>query len=273
MDLVHIFAESFSGVLRISETHLFGSTGDRAYIGEESADGRRETVFVPLPAESVGFALGEGIPADRFGDARGGLMDSEPVRPGTLMSEVRFSYHLMASSKEIPLERSFAYPITNLTVLVAQPGLTLATEQLQSMGTQMIQDRQYEIFAAENLDPDTPVELVFTPVEGMGLSPATGAMPGGQEPSTGSAVGSQGPLLWIGVVVALAAVAGAAVYGATNRRPAAGWQRAPGLASDATARGLLADLVALEDAFEAGELDEASYERQRAEIYAELKAR
>jgi hypothetical protein len=45
------------------------------------------------------------------------------------------------------------------------------------------------------------------------------------------------------------------------------------LASDARAQSLLADLADLEDAFEAGEVDGSSYERRRAEIYAELKAR
>ncbi len=45
------------------------------------------------------------------------------------------------------------------------------------------------------------------------------------------------------------------------------------MASDAKARGLLAELADLEDAFEAGEVDEFSYERQRAAIYEELKAR
>jgi hypothetical protein len=272
LDLVHIFAESFGEVLRISETHLFGNSGDQAYIGEETDGGRRETVFVPLPEDSVGFALGEGIPEDRFAVASGGLIDSEPVRPGTLMSEVRFSYHLMASGSAMSLERSFAYPVTNLTVLVAQPGLSLGSEQVQSTGTQMIQGRQYEIFAGENLGPDTPVGLVFTPVEGMGVSPGTGEMPGGQVPSSGSAGGSQGPLLWIGVGLALVVVAGAVVYAATTRRPAAAGGADAGLASDAKARSLLAELADLEDAFEAGEVDGSSYERQRAAIYEELKA-
>jgi hypothetical protein len=272
LDLVHIFAESFGEVLRISETHLFGNSGDLTYIGEEDAGGRRGTVFVPLPEDSVGFALGEGVPEDRFADASGGLMDSEPVRPGTLMSEVRFSYHLMASGRAIRLVRSFAYPVTNLTVLVARPGLSLASEQVQSTGTQMIQGRQYEVFVGENLGPDTPVELVFTPVEGMEGSPGTGGMPGGQIPSSGSAGGSQGPLLWLGVGLALVAVVGAVVYAATTRRSAAGGGPDEGLTADAKARSLLAELADLEDAFEAGEVDESSYERQRAEIYAELKA-
>jgi 5-hydroxyisourate hydrolase-like protein (transthyretin family) len=271
LDLVHIFAESFGEVLRISETHLFGSTGDRTYIGEENAEGQPETVFIPLAADAVGFALGEGIPEERFVDADGGLRDSEPVRPGTLMSEVRFSYHLLATGKPITLERRFAYPVTNLTVLVAQPGLSLTSGQVQSMGSQLIQDRQYEVFSGQSLEPDALVELVFTPMAGVGDSTGTGGMPGGEIPSSGSAGGSQSLLLWIGFGLALVTVAGAVVYAATTRSTTASWTSDSGLASNPKARSLLADLADLEDAFEEGEVDEASYERQRAEIYAELK--
>jgi len=276
LDLVHIFAESFGEVLRISETHLFGSTGDRAYIGEENAEGQPETVFIPLPADAVGFALGEGIPEERFLDVDGGLMDSEPVRPGTLMSEVRFSYHLLATGKPIPLERRFAYPVTNLTVLVAQPGLSLTSGQLQSMGSQLIQDRQYEVFSGQSLEPDIPVELVFTLVAGVGDSAGTGGMPGGQVPSSGSAGGSQSLLLWIGFALALVAVAGALVYAVTSRRPddgqSAGGQAVsdPGPAFDPKTRELIARLADLEDAYEAGEVDEAAYVSQRMEIFREL---
>ena len=275
LDLVHVFAESFGEVLRISETHLFGSTGDHAYIGEEQADGRRETVFVPVPGGSVGFALGEGIPEDRFSDASGGLVDSEPVRPGNLMSEVRFSYHLMASGSSILLERSFAYPVSSLTVLVAQPGLSLDSEQLQSMGMQLIQDRQYEILAAENLAADTPVELVFTQTGGMASTGIEG-MPSGQVASSGSAGGSQGALLWIGVLVALFTVAGAVVYAATSRRPGSGHLAGglvvsdPGPEFDPKARELIAKLADLEDAYEAGEVDEAAYVSQRMKLFREL---
>ena len=276
LGVVHIFVDSFGEVLRISEIHRFGSAGDRAYIGEESADGRRETVFVPLPADSVGFALGEGFPPDRFSEVRGGLMDSEPVRPGSQTAAISFSYHLMASSRTIPLERSFAYPVTDLTVLVARPELTLTTEQMQSTGTRMFEDRQYEIFAAKDLDPDTPVELAFTLVEGAGTSPGTGTMPGGQATSGGSAVGSQGPLLWIGVAVVLVTVAGVAVYAATSRRPGSGHLAGgqvvsdPGPEFDPKARELIAKLADLEDAYEAGEVDEADYVSQRMKLFREL---
>ena len=61
VDLVHIFAESFGQVLRISETHLFGSGDDRTYIGEQDDEGQRLTLYVPVPDDVVGFALGTGF--------------------------------------------------------------------------------------------------------------------------------------------------------------------------------------------------------------------
>jgi hypothetical protein len=116
------------------------------------------------------------------------------------------------------------------------------------------------------------LEMEFTPVEGMGGSPGTGGMPAGQVPSGDAAGGSQGSLLWLGVGLALVAVAGAVVYAVTTRRTTAGRGSDAGLTSDARARSLLAELADLEDAFEAGEVDESYYERHRAEIYAELKS-
>jgi hypothetical protein len=270
LDLVHIFAESFGEVLRISETHLFGSTEDRTYIGGENADGRRETVFVPVPADAVGFALGEGVAEDRFATVDGGLIDSEPVQPGTLMSEVSFSYHLMADTAPIVLERSFAYPVTALTVLVAQPGLSLASEQLESMGTQLIQDSQYEIFTGQSIDPGMPVVFEFTPVAGTD-DLDTGGMSDGQLPSGGAAAGSQDLLVWFGIGLALVAVAGVVVYAATARRPAT--RRVvsdPGPAFDPKGREMIAKLADLEDAYEAGELDEETYVSKRMEIFKEL---
>ena len=272
LDLVHIFAESFGEVLRISETHLFGSTADRTYVGQEGAGGQRETVLVPVPSDSVGFALGEGIAEDRFVSGSDGLVDTDPVRPGTLMSEVRFSYHLMAGSDPIILERPFAYPVASLAVLVAQPGLVLSSPQLQSMGTQMIQDRQYEVFSGQGLGPGMPLELEFTSMAETAVGLDASGMPAGQTSSSGSAVGSQSVLLWLGVVLAAAAVAGVFVYTATTGRPSASRKARPGLSANPKTRRLLHQLADLEDALKAGEVDEASYERQRAEITKELKS-
>ena len=272
VDLVHIFAESFGQVLRISETHLFGSAADRTYVGQEGDDGQLGTILVPVPSDAVGFALGEGIAEDRFLSASEGLVDTEPVRPGTLMSEIRFSYHEMVGNDPISLERRFAYPVVNLTVLVAQPGLSLSSPQLQSMGAQMIQDQQYEVFSGQGLGPDTPLELEFTSVADFASGLDATGMSAGQSSGSAATPGSQGVLVWLGVVLAAAAVVGVFVYTATTGRPAARQQARPRLSANPQARKLLHQLADLEDALHAGEVDEAAYERQRAEITKELKS-
>ena len=90
----------------------------------------------------------------------------------------------------------------------------------------------------------------------------TGATPRGNQPL----------ILWMGIGLAALAVAGVVVYSLATRQPAAVTSDVTGLASNPKAQGWLAELADIEAAFEAGEVDEAAYERQRAEIYEELRS-
>jgi hypothetical protein len=271
LDSVHMIVESFDQVLRITEIHLFGNGGDEAYAGE-SGDASQGTVFIPLPENAVGLAYGEGVADDRFLDVEGGLMDTEPVPPGTQSSEVVFSYHLLVAGETVPLERRFAYPVTNLNVLVAQPGLTLKSEQLEFMGTQAFEDRQYELYRASDLAPDTPLMMELVPVD-TGSGTAVGMPPASDQGGAGSAAtGNQRLLLGIGLGLAVLAVVVALVYPQLVRRPATAAGSASNLAANPKARPLLVELADLEDAFESGQIDEVTYERRRAEKREELRS-
>jgi hypothetical protein len=79
-------------------------------------------------------------------------------------------------------------------------------------------------------------------------------------------------ILWLGVGLAVLAVAGVVVYSMAARPPAAEAAGAADLASNPEAQAQLAQLVDLEDAFEAGQVDEGDYERRRAEIYEEIRS-
>ena len=272
LDSVHMIAESFGEVLRITEIHLFGNGGDQAYAGE-SGDASQGTVFIPLPENAVGIAFGQGVADDRFLQVEGGLMDTEPVPPGTESSEVVFSYHLLVAGETVPLERRFAYPVTNLNVLVAQPGLTLKSQQLEFMGTEAFEDRQYELYGAQALVPDTPLVMELVPVETEGSTAAAEIPPASDQGVTGSAAtGNQRLLLAIGFGLAALVVVGALVYPQVVRRPAGTAVSASNLAANPKARPLLAELADLEDAFESGQIDEVTYERRRAEKREELKS-
>jgi hypothetical protein len=273
LDSVHIIAESFGEVLRISEIHLLGNAGDRAYIGSAGDAGQGATIFIPLPEQAVGVAFGEGEAADRFIEVEGGLASTEPVAPGPESSLIFFSYHLMVTGETVPLERRFSYPVTNLNMLVAHPGLRLNSEQLQSMGIELFQGRQYEFHVTQDLAADAPLLMEFVPVEAVGGA-GTSDMP----PSSGQAVagaatrGSQRLLLWIGIGLAALAVLAAMLYSQVTRPAVRAPVSGPNLSKDPAARRLVAELASLEESFEAGDLDDATYERQRSGLLEELRS-
>ncbi len=266
---VHVVAESFGQVLRLSEIYFFGNSGDRAYVGSPGEDGRPRTVFVSLPVGAMGVAFDDDASAERFVQDDEGLWDTEPIPPGAETSLIFFSYHLVVAGDTVPLERQYAYPVDSLNVMLVQPGLTLRTGALESLGPQMLGDRQYEIYAAGDLSPDAPLALEFVPTagaEGMTASPA-----GSGETVAGvSSSGNQDALRQIGFALAFLAVGAVLAYSflSKGRSP----RRAPEPASEAPARRLLVELADLEDAFEAGQVTEADYARRRAQIYESLQA-
>lgn len=270
---VHSIVESFGEVLRITEIHLLSNAGDRAYVGASDGPNQGTTVFVPLPETAVGLSFGDDTQEGRFVEAEGGLRDTAPVPPGAETSMVFFSYHLMVTGNTIPLERRFEYPVANFNMLVAQPGLTLRSEQLESRGTQLFQDRQYEFFAAENLGARTPLTLEFVQAADASAGTAAGGMsPSGSEEATGSTRGNQGMLLWIGFGLAGLAIVGAVVYSATMAQPTPAHRSGRSVGSDPRAQRMLSELAELEEALEAGRVDEATYESRRTEIYGKLKS-
>ena len=274
LDSVHMIAESFGQVLRITEIHLFGNSGDRTYIGANGTGNISETLFIPLPENAVGLAFGEDTPADRFVEVEGGLLDTQPVPPGQEASLAFFSYHLPVSGETVPLERRFAYPVTALNVLVAQPGLNLQSSQLASMGPESFQGRQYQFYGVENLAVDAPLSMEFIPVDEADGGQAMGGAPStaGESADSVPIMSQQGLLRWLGWGLALLAVVGAVVYALTTRRPATTPGARPNLSADPKARRLLLELAELEEAYAAGQVEEAAYERQRTDLYEAIKS-
>lgn len=274
LDSVHFIAESFGEVLRISEIHLLGNSGDRAYVGQAGDNGRLTTVHIPLPENAVGLAFEEGGGDERFVQTGDGLVDTEPVPPGTETSLIFFSYHLMVGGETIPLERRFAYPVSDVNMLVAQPGLTLQSEQLEARGAEFFQGRQYEFYGTQNLPSDTPLAMQFV------LSPeAAGDQSGGSASAEGlpdsagvPTRGNQQLLRWLGFALVGMAVVGVVVYSLSSKGSATASAPALDLAANPKAQRLLSDLADLEEAFEAGQVEEATYERQRTELRDELKS-
>lgn len=275
LNSVHVIAESFGQVLRISEIHMFSNDGDRTFAGSGQGPSPGTTVFIPLPANAVGVAFSEEDPAGRYVEAEGGVWDTEPVTPGSDTSLVFLSYHLMVANQAAALERSFAYPVTAFNILATQPGLTLQSGQLIDQGTQSFQGRDYAFFVANDLQAGEKLLLNFVVDEAAAASSAMPEAESQAAPATTQPAGEgqQGLLRTMGIVLVCLALGAGVVYPLAIKRPRAAVPvaAAPAL-SDPRRRRLLEELADLEDAHEEGRLDEADYEQRRAQIYESLRS-
>jgi hypothetical protein len=270
---VHMITESFGQALRVTEIHLLSNTGDRAFVGESGEGDSPFTVFIPLPDAAVGFALGEGMVEGRFVEVEGGLLDTDPVTPGQGTGMVIFSYHLMVAGSSVQLEREFGYPVDRLDVLAVQPGLKLDSAQLEARGIESIQGRQYAVYAIEGLPAGAKLSMDLVPVADAGtVSSMPGAEPAAPASTGGPSDNMQAALRGIGFALSLAAVAAALAYPAVTRRHAPARAPAPDLAANPRARTFLAEVVSLEDARDAGTVDDDEYERERARLYQALRS-
>jgi hypothetical protein len=266
IDSGHLVIESFGTVLRVSELYLFGNQADQPYTGRPGPQGQVTTVQVPLPQDAVGLAFAEGISATNFVQVEDGLWDTRPVPPGQETLQIFYSYHLPVMGDTVRLERSYAYPVGALNILLAQPGLALRSDQLLDMGLQTFQDRQYHVYGAANLPADAllTIDLLVEAVEEV----APTAPPQPATPITDD----QDLLRWLGFGLAGLAVVGAVLYSLLTRQRRASAQAAPALNANPEARRLLVELADLEEAYEAGRIDEETWQQQRAEKREAIKS-
>ena len=249
-DRVHIFADfPASDRLRIGELYIVSNAGDRTYVG---------SLQIPLPDEATNLRFERGTMAGRFTETDEGFIDTAPVLPGEGTTELLFSYAL-AYRDGLVITRRFLYPVNSLNLLVPDVGITVESEQL---GEPTPVPMQGEVVYNYSTGPLTPGQEV------------SWKMKGKPRPSTATAAGETsrrpGPTerqaLGLGLIgLALGVVAAYLIWQGWSPRQALARVR---VASDRQA--LLEAIADLDDAYEAGELDEATYRRERSELVEEL---
>lgn len=276
-NLVILRIQALEGVLRVQESYYLGNTGDRTYVGQAGVlpDERLSTLLIPLPEGQFGLGLDSADGVERAVEVTGGVAVTDPVQPGEGTTYLSISYHMAVPDNGlVSLERSLAYPIEAFWVLAAQPGLQLTSDVLESQGTTELQEGQVEeLFVAQDLPGNSPIVMQLLALAGGSTStlPETPAT-GGQAGTAGSDRGHQRLLGFLGIpIVAMTLLAAVALLFAAPGLAAAPARRRK-LSAEPRARRLLGELADLEDAREAGEVDQAGYERQRSELYGAIRA-
>ena len=251
---LHIFMTGMGDRLQVGEYYLIGNTGDRTYIGGgEPETGRRVTLRFTLPEGAGGLGFdGPGL-GERFLEWEGGFADTEPVPPGTVTSEVLFRYELPYRDG-FQVERVFEVPVASVVLVVPGEGVALEGPALTPAGTV---DTQMGLALSYTAGPLAAGEsLAFTLVaEPAATAPVS--LPSATAPPAHSTARE--------TAVGLVALAAAVMVAYLLWRPAAPPTVPP------TARPLVEAIAALDESFEAGEIQEGAYRAEREKLKRRLR--
>lgn len=264
VDLAQWFVDSHQGALLVGELYRIVHDSATVYLGsEEVAPGRNAVLRFDLPAEAMSVVLDGGEIGGRFILTEDGVVDTQPLLPGS--SQVLMRYLLPYNGSSAELAHSVLYPVDRLNVLVVD-GPEVSTS-LQSLGPQTVAEQQWNSFEGMNLLAGQTVSLGLT-----GLAEAQN--PVVAPPATSDAVVANNPALLFAIgAAALAAILGVFVI-YVLRRPTGQESAEKPLAVPVAPTGdadlaaerqrLLASIAQLDDLYAAGAMDDESYQRARA---------
>ncbi|MFQ6059047.1 MAG: hypothetical protein ACE5MB_09255 [Anaerolineae bacterium] len=256
VERIHLIIDFFDKTMRVGEMFIFRNDGDRTYVGSERAHGEgRRTLRFSLPPGATGLRFDDPRMGASVIPTEEGFFDTLPVLPG--MRQILLSYDLPYDSTTYRFAKTLEYSTTSLNILVADVGVQVSTDQLIPREPREVSGgARYLHFAGQNLARGAELVIQFSNlpqrVSGEEVTPPLG----GQE-----------TLKWVGLGLAVLAAAFALGYPLLRRRWAVEEVEEP---LEREKEELLLALARLDDAFEAGEIPEVDYQRQRGEIKARL---
>jgi hypothetical protein len=247
----HIIIDFAAGAMQVAEMYMFRNVGERTVVGEE-------TLRFPLPPGAVELRFEDPRMQMSTRLAEGQVVDTLPVPPG--MRQVLLSYALPYQGSSATFAKEIAYPTANLNVLIADVGVKVRAEGFTAGAPVTTRgEARFLNYTRSGLASGSRLEL--------GLS----NLPRGAETPMVTPADRSATLRWVGIGLAIVALAFGVAYPTLRPRLLHGAEAPVGLTLLRRRRQmLLREIADLDDAFEAGEMDEAEYRHTRAALKAEL---
>ena len=257
IEQLHLVLGFDSDQVLVSEVYIASNNDSTVFVGE-SGNANLGTFEISLPsgAQDVTFQRGFGsidsfIPANEVIETGSGWADTLPLRPGpgslTLVALYSLPYEDGGT-----ISHPIAYNTGGVNLVIPDVGVALAGDNWQSGGSQSMGTGPVSTYGQGNLPAGS--ELILR-LEG------EPSMTGGA--SSTNVIRDNVTELLIGLAVAV----GVIVIAVWVIR---GWRQEP--VQVMSREELLQELADLDDTFEAGEIDEPTYHREREEIKADLMA-
>jgi hypothetical protein len=201
----------------------------------------------------------------------GGLVATSPVVPGTDTFDMAFMYAVPYTGTTLSLNRPLYYTTIAVNGLLLDAGDKLTSDALTFVGQRAVQDQTYLQYSGQNLKAGTTLPLQLDDLDKMQFAtPPSPAGPNAPDSSAASP-GDLSQTILLSVVLALGGIAVTLGLAYPRLRPRLGGEvAAQGSDPALEQQRLLLTLARLDQAYQAGRLNEAVYRRVRARRKAEL---
>jgi len=261
---VHAIVDFTDDKISMSEIYVLSNLGSTVFVGETGVP-EEGTLKLGLPsgAENVNFqrsfsSFENFLPATEVIPTDDGYADTVPVRPGDGVMNMLVSY-------ELPFEDGMTvghpifYDTNSATIVIPELGVEVMGDGWTSQGTQQMGDMgSISSYSRPALQAGEAVTFTL-----QGRPTVAVASVGSSSTSENNMLG----ILLGGTLLLI--VAGGAAYTITSWRTGA--EEAEELQADQV-NNLLYELVNLDESYEAGKVDEAIYQEQRAQLLQQLAA-
>jgi len=246
----------------VFQTVEFSNTGDRIYIGQE---GRTLAVSMPNGALNVEMEA-VASSATRFVAEQNGdqviFYDTAPVYPGVI-TRLASRYNLPYSGS-MQVTQAFPYAVQEWRVYVSKTrGLELQSDQLTYVEDGVLSDITYAGYGTSASLPANTA-LNYTVRDG-----ATARSDAATPSEEGGSFVQENTTLILGIGVLLILAGGMFLMYDLQRKRLSTQSTSSSLPNNQNA--LIAALATLDDAYEAGEIEESRYLAQRDELKAKLR--
>lgn len=264
------------GSFTVSEAFAFDNLDNHAFVGSlDATKGKPKALFFSLPAGARNVSLDKGFDGYRSIQADSGFASDVALLPG--MNEFALSFEVPYTASSYDFRYVAMYPTVDISMMVP-PQLHASSSGLISQGTITAQDQQpYQLLNGSKLLQNQSLTLNLE-----GLPPSTA--------STSTPAQLNTTTIWLiaGVVLLLALLFAAWFFFRPARLQMATASRKDGKQPDHKVNTasvkvkaastpkeqqqvLLAELLELDKAFEAGKLKKSVYHERRAKTKARLR--
>ena len=250
IERLHFFIEpAGENAYQIIEMYLISNNGDKTVVAEKKGE---PVLSFELPAGATHLQFQSGNFKNRYIQTDSGFGDTAPIYAQSQMQEV-FGYILPAEGKSVKISHSFPLPVDSAVLMVPESEVKIRGDLLQDNGVQRDeQGNSYHIYITPPIKQGDSLQFSLSRAK-KGLKMPTGAR-------RNLALG----LVALGLALIVAAVV------LTRRNRLAAVAESPSAEEDPEM--LMDAVLALDDLYKQGKLDEEAYHKRRSELKARLKA-